>query len=496
MLKIHLVYKVTPYVALSTLLLLAAIFLRIHNLSDRSLWLDEARAANNSKGTLAETILNTQHRNSSPILYPALLYFVQKIDSSPTAVRCPSAIASVLVILMTLSLPRLGFNKRIAFLAALLLTFSPSQIRYAQEVREYSLSVLIAIVMVYSYFLYLRNENKRFLFLSTMFLAPLVQYGLVLFAAAILVSVGVERLYNQGWRKAISSVIVPSIFLFAGGAISAWLTLRFQWRMTSAWYLSSNYFESGYGDIRALAGFIAINTYRFFVFVMPPLALGLAIPTFGLTFYYCVKNIQREWYVLQIALIAVLAVLVVMVASIAHIYPFGGIRQILFLSPAVALVFAASFLSVGQGLPKATNSAWVVICIAFALFAGVVDIYKNNPYREVEDIRSVIQELDKSKTSEDAVYIYCGARPALNFYKVKGDNFFYGKSHRRNREKYVEEILELIPPQFDRLWLVFSHLFKDEEQFIIEHIANQWTLTKVVHAHGAALYMGIRRREM
>ena len=489
MLKIPSFHNVTPYVVFSTLLLLAAIFLRFHDLSDRSLWFDEAVAANNSRGTLAETISNTQHRNSSPIFYPALLYFVQKIDMSPTAVRLPSAIASVLIILVTLSLPRVGVDKRIAFLAALLLTFSASQIRYAQEVREYSMSVLVAVVMVYSYLLYLRNESKKFLLLSTIFLAPFVQYGLVLFAAAILVSVGIERLYNQDWRKAILSVLLPSIVLCVGGVISAWLTLRFQWGVTSARYLSSFYYEAGFGDVKALAVFVVKNTKGFLEFVMPPLSLGLAIPTFGLASYCCAKNIRCERYTLQLALIAVL---VVVVASIAHIYPFGGIRQVLFLAPAVALVFAASYLSVYQVLPKAHKPAWVVICVVFVLFAGAVDVYHKKPYGEIEDINSVINELDKRISPEDAVYIYYTARPALDFYNVKGENFFYGKKHLEQPEKYIEEISNSMRPGFGRLWLVFSHSYKSDEQFIIDHLVSQWTLTKVLGVKGATLYLGVR----
>jgi hypothetical protein len=82
---------------------------------------------------------------------------------------------------------------------------------------------------------------------------------------------------------------------------------------------------------------------------------------------------------------------------------------------------------------------------------------------------------------------------ALDFYKVKGDNFLYGKYHRDDPEKYLEEISGLIHPKFDKLWLVFSNTYNDDERLIIEHVTVQWRLTKVVDAIGAALYFGVRR---
>lgn len=493
MLKNPVGFKIAPYVVFSALLLVAAIFLRFHDLADRSLWYDEIVAANNSSGTLTETLSNTQHKNSSPILYPVLLNIIESIDSSPAALRLPSAIASVLVIIVILSLPRVGIDKRVAFLAAILLVFSASQIRYAQEVREYSLSVLVASIMLYSCVSYCRDRNRRYLFLSVMFLAPLVQYGLVLFAAALLLFAGVQELYNHGWKKAISTLQLPTVFLVAGGAISAWLTLRFQWQMTSAWYLSSSFFEAGYDDIKALAGFIVMNTYRFFEFVMPPLALGLAIPTIALTSYGCSRKIQCEQQHLQIVSIAIVAILIVIFAAIAHVYPFGGIRQILFLSPVVALLFATSFLSLSQWFQVDARRVWFAICVVFVVIAGAVDIQKNKPYAEIQDIKSVIEEMEGRVTPDDAVYVYGPARIALDFYRVKGDNFLYGKYHRNNPEKYTEEISELLRPGYERLWLVFSNTYKDEEQLIIEHVTAQWRLRKVVDVKGASLYFGVRR---
>ena len=72
------------YAACAGVLIMAAA-LRFYDLSEASLWLDEAIAANNSRGTLWEVALYTRHRNSSPVLYPYLLWLVQLVEARHSA---------------------------------------------------------------------------------------------------------------------------------------------------------------------------------------------------------------------------------------------------------------------------------------------------------------------------------------------------------------------------------------------------------------------------
>ena len=88
--------KTRLYYAACICLLVAAAGLRFHDLSEHQLRFDEAAAANYSKGTFSETISNTRYHNSSPILYPLVLYTVQKVESTIFSVRIVPATASVL----------------------------------------------------------------------------------------------------------------------------------------------------------------------------------------------------------------------------------------------------------------------------------------------------------------------------------------------------------------------------------------------------------------
>ncbi len=180
------------YYAACAVVLIAAAALRFYNLGESSLWLDEAVVANNSSGAFWEVALRTRHGNSSPLLYPYILWAVQLVESSPFSVRFVPALASVLAVASILFLlPRVGVSRPIAFVAALLATISPATIQHARDAREYGVDALIAVSLIACLLLYLRDRKKLPLCVA-LFIAPTLQYGLVLFCVAIFINYTVE----------------------------------------------------------------------------------------------------------------------------------------------------------------------------------------------------------------------------------------------------------------------------------------------------------------
>ena len=154
--------KTRLYYAACICLLVAAAGLRFHDLSEHQLRFDEAVVANHSKGTFSETIFNTRYRHSSPILYPLVLYAVQKVESSIFSIRIVPATASVLTMAALLFFAAaLGVSRRAAFLAALLATLSVEAIRHAQDAREYSIDALLAVLMIAGLLWYLCGTAGR-----------------------------------------------------------------------------------------------------------------------------------------------------------------------------------------------------------------------------------------------------------------------------------------------------------------------------------------------
>ena len=138
--------RLFPIAALFLLILATA--LRLYHLSDRSLWFDEAVTANISRGTVTQVLEGTR-LVSAPVVHPYILYVVQKVGKGAVAVRLPSVLASLLAVLMMLAMVRAKVSYNAALFSAAILAVSASQIRYAQEVREYSLTILWAASMIY-----------------------------------------------------------------------------------------------------------------------------------------------------------------------------------------------------------------------------------------------------------------------------------------------------------------------------------------------------------
>ena len=160
--------RVDGYWAACICLLLVAAVLRFHRLPAHSLEHDEAVVTNHTSGTLSEVISNTRHDNSSPILYPLILWGVQKIARTPFSVRVMPATASVLTIAALLwLLPRHGISRSGAVLAAVLATFSVEAIQNAQDAREYSLDSLLAVLMIAGLLQYRQDGRKALLCASS-----------------------------------------------------------------------------------------------------------------------------------------------------------------------------------------------------------------------------------------------------------------------------------------------------------------------------------------
>ena len=178
--------KACLYYAACVVLLVVAAGLRFHDLSEHYVRDDEVALAQLSGDTFSKTVFYTRYHSSSPILYPLVLYAIQQVESTPFSIRIVPAAASVLTVaVMLFLLPRLGIARGAAFVAALLATLSVEAIRHAQDAREYSIDALLAVLMIAGLLWYLRDGRKTLLCLS-LFLAPLLQYGLVLFGVALM----------------------------------------------------------------------------------------------------------------------------------------------------------------------------------------------------------------------------------------------------------------------------------------------------------------------
>jgi hypothetical protein len=478
------------FLVISALVVLLATSLRIYRIAQRSLWLDEAIAANISRGTLAQTLTLTRGLHSAPITDPLILYAVERLGSGPLAVRMPSLVASVLAVFLMLcfvTIPSIDYKT--AGLAALMLSVSATQIRYAQEVREYSLSVLYAAVLLYVFLSYVSKKEEHNsptpLYLA-LFFAPLVQYGLVLFSCGILSALLILDFTSNKHGRRLAQIVAASGFLALGGLLSFFLTLRYQWG-DDAWYLKDYLWAPGSSFLH----FVLSNTHHLITFLLPGLAAAL-ISTLAILIH--LGTSIRARIVPPIAVLAFTSCGIVLMCSILRLYPYGGIRQCLFLAPVLCLLASEGLVQVANRIPGRAHALAFVAIVCVVAASGVFQIRLLKPYAEVEDIQKVLLSLRSNIEPGDEVYIYPGAVFAVDFYVKKRDSrFMYGDYHQQAPEKYASEIRSGLEPEVNRLWIVFSHIYRDEDQRILHDLGKDWNVEPVLSVQRAALYRATRR---
>lgn len=500
----------------AVLLLSIGTVLRVYHVGIRSLWFDEALAANISRGRLTEverafgtgtraqakanTWLGTPSKvleatrslSSAPVVHPYILYLTQKVGRGPVAVRAPSVLVSLLALVVMLAMARVKVSHNAVLFSAAMLTVSASQIRFAQEAREYSLSILFAAILIFCLLKWEAGGSRSghpALLYAALFFAPFIQYGLVLFAFGILITIGLRLLSSRDTCFRFVHAVVGFAFLGAGGVLSFFLTLRDQFAERQfQWYLAANYFDP---KTMSLAGFLSSNSRGLLSFLIPGGVIALCFAIGAII--YCIAQARARNYE-PVPLLVFTSLSIVICASLARVYPYGGVRQCLFLAPVLTLFAGIVFADLLRWLKGCRRPVITLGFVALILLSGFRSMLTASPYGEVEDIRSVLNELARSCAPSDLVYVYWGAVPAVDFYLQGEDRrFHYGKYHRDAPQEYVPELVAAIERRTDRIWLVFSHVYDSEEQGIVDSLRSGWDVHPVVAATGATLYVAHRR---
>lgn len=488
-------FRLFFFLLAALVLLTLAAALRIYHLGDRSLWFDEALTANTSRSTLTHMIEATRSRGSAPVAHPYILYLVEKIGKSAVAVRLPSVLASLLAVFMMLAMVRTKVSQNAALFAAAILVVSASQIRYAQEVREYSLSVLFATILIYCVLRWeaagSRSRHPVFLYAALLFV-PLVQYGLVLLAFAVLSTIVLRLVFARDTCFRLRHVLIGSTFLGAGGLLSLALTLRYQFQPGKGqWYLASNYFDP---KTMSLLRFLGQNSKELLIFFIPEHVVRLCFVLVAVIF--CVVQ-ARNRKIDPVTLLVFNSLVITFFASLAKLYPYGGIRQCLFLAPGLILFAGVAFADLLQRFKVIWQPIVAIGFLAVILISGYRGVLSQWPYGEYEDTLSILRDLARSSAPNDQVWVNHDAVEAVDFYlQGKDPRFIYGKFHP-DPKQYIPELFASINPHRDRIWLVFSHLQQPsdhfEEQLIVNSMRSDWDVQSVIAPMNTELFVAHRR---
>ena len=457
-------------------------WLRFRGLSDVLLWYDEAVAANNSRGSLGEVLINTRTRNSSPIVYPLILYAVQLVESSAFSVRLvPAAASTMTVAALVFLLPRVGVARPAAFLAGVMLMVSDEATLHAQDAREYSVDALLAVLMIAGLLKYSR-DGKRVLLCAALFTAPLLQYGLVLFGIGVLGTAVVltppRSLCMEGelrggasdnrqrvvwsWLGKRVGLLWPGAFFLTACAISWWLTMRFQGKVRGYSYLSESFFQGKY-SVSSIVDFIVDQTSRLLDYHLPNVHLPkafVALAVFALIVGVLAFPSSRKVCSKPVIVLFLFAVAIANFAAVLGWYPLGSIRQCIYLGPVIFLAAASAFhaaaYSPAQSFRRWLAPALLVAAAVAVTYFGGREFLNSNFRPPQDDLISALDVLDERGWPGDVVYLGHLVAPTVSFHRGEGDgNFIYEECKFYSRgEECLVEALRNTKPETKRLWLL------------------------------------------
>ena len=436
-------------------LLIVATGSRFHELSENSLWYDEAATANCSRDNSFWRVIRCNRGHSSPVLYPLVLWGVQKVESSPFSVRLvPAAASTGTVFVLLFLLPHVGVRRSAAFLAALMATLSSAAIDHAQDVREYSIDALIVALLIVGVLAYLR-DRKQVLLCTALFLSPLVQYGLVLFCVAVLGTLVFNRTKDGTWLARCKALVCPVAFFAAGCVITYAVTLQYQWRAGfAASYLSQYYYAPEQGSMLAFA---LSRTEWLLAYHLPD---GIVMPLIAAFAAALAVGFWKGFRHGAIPLLFALSLVIAIFAALLRYYPLGDIRHCIYLGPIIFLAFGHALHSVADLLPAWGRRGCLALAVSIIALTAVDAIKTDKPYRETYDVKGIIAALENRVREGDKVYISGLSGVPMRFYfSQQPANYHYGGCGSTSTlESCTTDVFRVSRSSHtDRVWFVRLH---------------------------------------
>jgi hypothetical protein len=147
-------------------IILIGAILRFYRIDHFDLWYDEVSSVKEA-ADIARFISGLNFITLAPLYFILLALWIKLVGLSVFSLRLFSALPACFSIILIYLITRDYYDKKTGLLSALFLALSPLHIWYAQEVRMYSISVFVCLVMLYTG---MKLQEKQNFFLLTCFL--------------------------------------------------------------------------------------------------------------------------------------------------------------------------------------------------------------------------------------------------------------------------------------------------------------------------------------
>ncbi|MGZ4883597.1 MAG: glycosyltransferase family 39 protein, partial [Halobacteriota archaeon] len=151
--------RVTKHEGALLVIVLLGTFLRVYNLGAHSLGTDDTWSVWIAPQDISSILRYTAADVHPPLYYVVLHFWTAYLGTSELTLKLLSIIFGVAAIPVLYLVGRELFDTRAGLLAAFLLAVSSFNIRYAQEVRMYSLLVFLGVLSMYFFIRLTRHRT-------------------------------------------------------------------------------------------------------------------------------------------------------------------------------------------------------------------------------------------------------------------------------------------------------------------------------------------------
>jgi hypothetical protein len=511
------------------LILLAAFALRTWELGSRSLWFDEGMEYWVATAPLAELPASVQRAIQDPPLYSLLLHFWMQVSHSEYHLRFLSVCASLLSIAGLIVLGRRVGGETAGVYAGILSALLPSEIRYAQEVGQYGLMVCLLTWTTFALFSAI-HTNHLWRWVGWLLLATCATYSYYGAIFTVLIPLGVYvtgELMQGRWSRIMAPVasgfgyvllIAPLVIIFLPQQLFRGPTAGALQPLSASPWLEVRRFP---GETLQLLAFQFSGWPWTWLPVWLP--AGLVLATLVLATLAAVRQVPVRRAVLAL----VVTTVGYYVASRWNLLPYG-FRYGLILAPLLLPVMGVGLA--GMRLFKWPGSlpVWsgrllllgLVAVMGLSLPHGAVRDRLLPPttptaWPEREEMRPVTAYWVDHRVPGEVTYVYYGAVPIFRYYlRLLGidatpvpstwfldcwrsatpaycqvETIYFGRGLRSlEPAEKGPAVVESLPPAFESGWLIFAHVYADEQELIVQALSREYEVEPRVVGKGAALY--------
>lgn len=265
--------------ALAALLRLPGFFSFFGGIGQKVLWYDEAYSTFFASQPLLEVIRLSGYDTTPGLFAVALHFWTMIVGSSSAALAGLPFLISLASIVVVYVLGKELAGRRAGLIAAFLLALSPLHIRYATEVRAYSLEFLLAALSALFMFRIISRPERRYVAYWAIFVVLGLYSHYTFFTVAFIESVMLAVCLRKQTKRLQGVVVAGAAAAFA---YLPQLVLFRRWEDLKMSDAASSYFQRGFGhsDFSTVISYfatLALGERRFYALGFGAAAISILV---------------------------------------------------------------------------------------------------------------------------------------------------------------------------------------------------------------------------